>query len=210
MTYDKIVNVKRLTLEINSSEISVALDSVVSSGTSCDITFKSALSASEVTILDLMVENHSGVPLPLKTMSVKVVEEVGVNVLPAFAAKVRDGKKLYSRTRGLKHTLAIGDNFPNFVVPYAECLFNEIEIINGELGDSVDLFILDTASGALTTIPNYPLNQFGDGVFIASDFYKRGSSYDAALFGGLQINMRYNSVTAKDIYVNYILHELKL
>lgn len=134
---------------------------------------------------------------------------VSIREIPPFAAKTKDGEKLFSRSHGVKYTVAVGSNTPNFVVPYVSCLFNEIEIIGGEKGDYVDLFILDTATGTVTTIPNYPLNEFGFEVFVAEGFYKRGSNYDAALFLGLQINMVYYSISAKDIYVNYILHELK-
>lgn len=86
---------------------------------------------------------------------------------------------------------------------------NEIEIINCETGDSVDFFVLDSDTGTYTTVPNYPLNQFGFDVKCPNDFYRRLSNYDADLLQGMQLYLVYNSKSAKSVYVNYILHEVK-
>jgi hypothetical protein len=57
------VSTDRLTLEIQQSQIVVALDYINTSGDDCDIWFKDALSSGDETILDGVVANHSGEPL---------------------------------------------------------------------------------------------------------------------------------------------------
>ena len=84
-----------------------------------------------------------------------------------------------------------------------------IEVINGEIGDTMSLTVLDDEYGTVSTIPDYPLNQFGFDVNVAKDFYRWLSKYDADLFAGLQIKIDYNSASAKTVYFNYSLHELK-
>jgi len=131
------------------------------------------------------------------------------NQIP-FASKIlKDGKKLFSRTHGKEFSLVVGNNNLTFEVPYPEVKINEIEILGCELGDSVDFFVLDSTTGTYTTIANYPLNQFGFDVKCPKDFYRRKSNYDADLFQGMQLYLVYNSKSVKDIYINYILHEVK-
>jgi hypothetical protein len=58
------VDINRLTKEIRESDIVTALDYINVSEDDCDIWFKDALSAGDQTILDGIVANHSGEPLP--------------------------------------------------------------------------------------------------------------------------------------------------
>ena len=137
---------------------------------------------------------------------------VAVNEQPAFAAKKVEGKSLFTRVWGIKHPITGHATDPtelDFAIPYAQVKFNALEVIGGETGDQVNLSVLDTANGDYTTIPNYQLNQFGYTAAIAPGFYKRASNYDADLYLGMRIAIDYFSTTSKDIYVNYILHELK-
>jgi hypothetical protein len=139
----------------------------------------------------------------------KIKEKVNTTNQP-FAAKVlADGRKLFQRVHGESYTLNSGANTFEFEVPYPQVKFNEIEIIGAELGDRADLNVLDTASGLISGIPNFKLNQFGSGVYIKPDYYPRASNYDADLFQGMKISMDYNSQSAKTIYINFILHEVK-
>jgi len=126
-----------------------------------------------------------------------------------FAAKTIGGKNLFSRITGKKFTLTAGANTCLFTVPYAAMKFNGVEIVGCEAGDYVDLYVLDSTTGTYTTVPNYQLNQFGFTVYQPKDYYERHSNYDADLYINMQIKAAYNSVSAKDIYINYILHELK-
>jgi len=58
-----LFNIDRLTHEINSSNVTIALDNITSIGSSIDIYFKAELSESEILILDDIISNHSGEPL---------------------------------------------------------------------------------------------------------------------------------------------------
>lgn len=58
------VAVDRLTLEISSSVISIALDCIDTEGDVCDIWFKGTLLSGDVTILGGILAAHSGTPLP--------------------------------------------------------------------------------------------------------------------------------------------------
>jgi hypothetical protein len=117
-------------------------------------------------------------------------------------------KKLFTRIQGEKMTLAVGSNSNTYVITYALCKIDGIEIIGGCEGDTISFQILDDQYGTVSTIPNYVLNQFGFDVNVAEKFYRWLSKYDADLFVGLQIKIIYEATTAKDIGVNYSLHEL--
>jgi hypothetical protein len=126
-----------------------------------------------------------------------------------FGAKEIDGKKLYKRVHGVSETLTTGSNDVIFTVPYAWVKINGLEIIGGEIGDAVSLYILDSTTGTYTTIPNYQLNQFGYAVNVGKDYYKHKSEFDADLYINMQIKVTYDSISAKDVGINFILNELK-
>ena len=128
---------------------------------------------------------------------------------PPFAAKRVDGRNLFNRTTGQAYSLAAGTQDCEFVVPFAEMKFNGLEVIGGEIGDSVNLFVFDDASGTYSGTPNYQLNQFGYTVFPAKDFYKKVSRYDADVFVNMKIVAEYTSITAKTVYINWDIHEIK-
>lgn len=62
----------RLAQEIRNSAITIALDYASTSGDDCDIWFKASLSGDEETVLDGIVANHSGEPLPSGALSVSI------------------------------------------------------------------------------------------------------------------------------------------
>ena len=126
-----------------------------------------------------------------------------------FGLKEVDGKKLFKRIHGVLVDCVVGSNDFYFTVPYASAKLNILEIIGCEIGDIADFFVLDTATGLLTTVPNYPLNQFGFDVVMAKDYYEKHSEYDADVFTGLQLYCRVTSLSAKKIGVNFILNEAK-
>lgn len=135
--------------------------------------------------------------------------EVDVKHQPAFADKTIDGKSLFNRTHGLTYSLTTGTNSQKFTVTYPHAKFNGLEIVGAEVGDTASLKVLDSSTGSYTSFPDFELNQFGWDVAIAPGFYKRLSDYDADLFIGMQVEIVYDSVSDKDIYVNYLLHEVK-
>lgn len=155
--------------------------------------------------MDAVVAAHTGKPLD-KTESVRVSEAPAPN---PFASKIIGDKGIFQRVHGESYALSSGSNVIDHSVPYPQIKFNEIEIIGGELGDTCNLKILDTSTGTYTTIANYQLNQFGFNVNVKPDYYQRSSNYDADLFQGMRVYIEYASVSAKTVYINYILHELK-
>jgi hypothetical protein len=127
----------------------------------------------------------------------------------AFAKKVENGKKLFLRTHGVSFALSSGANICNFTIPYPVAKVTGIEVVGCEAGDSVNLYVLDTPTGTISGVPNLQLNQFGYSVFMPNGFYSRQSNYDADIYQNMVIKVTYNSISAKTIYVNYLLHELK-
>jgi len=64
-SYTKLVDVPRLTLEIQQSSIVTALDYISVLGLNVSIYFKADLSTNDKTTLDNIIANHSGQPLPV-------------------------------------------------------------------------------------------------------------------------------------------------
>lgn len=135
--------------------------------------------------------------------------EVHISGQPPFADKNVDDKKLYNRSTGKIFTLSAGSNTCDFTIAYPHVKIVGVEIINGGLGDYTDFTVHDDALGTYSTVANYQLNQFGFDVNVAPDKYERMCKYDADLYYGMVIKMTYTAAVARDIYVNYILHELK-
>jgi hypothetical protein len=63
MIFNKIIDIERLTLEIENSNISIALRSIISSGANCEIIFEDTLSSLEVDTLEDLVLEHRASPL---------------------------------------------------------------------------------------------------------------------------------------------------
>lgn len=126
-----------------------------------------------------------------------------------FSAKTIEGKKLFKRIHGMNQDCIVGENLFEFIVPYNQCKITGIEMINGEPCDYVNLEVYDSDQGLVSGTPNLKLNQFGFNVSISKDYYEHKSEYDADLFIGLKILVRYNSQTARKIGINIILNEVK-
>jgi hypothetical protein len=137
--------------------------------------------------------------------------QVDVKTEPPFAAKVIDGKSIYNRTHGTPGFAVTASTRTEckFTVPFPVNKFDGIEIIGGEIGDNVDLYVWDSVNGDYNNEPNSQLNQFGYTVNVAPGHYNRKSRYDADLFIGMQIVVDYYSVSNKTIYINWDIHELK-
>jgi hypothetical protein len=126
-----------------------------------------------------------------------------------FSAKVINGKKLYKRVIGI--TAAVVSASPNDVIYTATLTWakmKEIQIVGSEVGDKVDLRVLDTATGTYSGYPNTVLNQFGFNVNLPSGFYSQQSEFDADVFSGLQLKFTYTSVSDKTIGINLIMNEV--
>ncbi len=131
------------------------------------------------------------------------------NKISAFASKKIGDKNLFKRGHGITKVCAIGENETIFVVNYAWAKITALEIINGSVGDTVSLFVLDSTVGTYTSISNYVLNQFAYNLNVAEKFYSKKSEYDADLYAGMQIKIVYNSVNEKTIGLNFDLNEVK-
>lgn len=132
---------------------------------------------------------------------------------PFYSKKVDGGKSVFQRVHGMELSLNGTTNAQafTFVVPYLECKITGVNVVGAVLGDKLDFNVKDTATGTVSGVPNYKLNQFGFEVFPAADFYKHESGYDADLFAGLQIEVVITptNTDTRSVYLNLILHELK-
>jgi hypothetical protein len=202
-----LIAVDRLTQEIQTSSIVTALDHINALGSAVDTFFKADLSATDKTTLDAVVAAHTGVPLPSNQ-----VQNVSVQSTPLpspFAAKTVGAKKLYKRVSGVKQGVLVGDNTILFTIPYAWAKLTGLELIAGENLDTACLYILDSTTGTYTGVPNYQLNQFGFTVNVSKDYYAHRSEFDADLYINMQIKVVYNSLTPKNVGINFILNEVK-
>lgn len=203
-------SVDRLTQEIQQSSIIIALDHINLLGSTLSIFFKSDLPASDKSTLDTLVSNHNGIPLPNNQSQL-----VNINSpLPPISAKtiVVNGitKNIFKRFTGISQPLNQGSNtFMWTQANFPWVKFLGVEVIGAELGDTCDLYVLDTTTGTYSGVPNYQLNQFGFTVNVGPSFYKRESSFDADMYQGLQIKFVYNSVSAKTVYINFDMNEVK-
>lgn len=145
----------------------------------------------------------------LKNMVVGQIRSVNY----PFADKcLPDGRKLYTRVHGISAQVAGAPDNITFTVPYPVCKLTGIQILNGELGDSINFKILDKSSAPLYGVPNALLNQFGFNVKVNGPYYKYDSEYDADLVQDMQIRLEYDAITSdllpKTVYINFILHEV--
>lgn len=131
---------------------------------------------------------------------------------PFFDKKLPDGKKIFKRIHGATTTVQASTVNVELVVPYNTCKITGVEIIAAVHGDKVNFKVLDTPTGTISTIPNYLLNQFGFEVFLAKDLHREISNYDADLIKDMKLVVEYipkDTGSPREIYVNFILHEVK-
>lgn len=141
-----------------------------------------------------------------------VTVDSDIQNLPFASKTMPDGRKIFRRTHGISGIVAGSPDSIVFNVPYANCKITGIEIINGDIGDSINLKVLDTPSGTISTIPDYMLNQFGFSTYISGGFHKYESNYDADLIENMKILIEYDAINSnllpKTVYINIILHEI--
>lgn len=138
------------------------------------------------------------------------IADVNVAANPTFTSKLVGTKKIFSRMTGKKFPVEVGLNTLDFLIPKNEMKMNGVEITNGKIGETVNFKVLDTSTGTLSTIPNFPLNQFAFDINLPDGFYSQKSNYDADVIKDLVIRIEITAVEARDLCVNYLLHELKL
>jgi hypothetical protein len=207
MEFNKIVNIERLTREISFSSIKTALGSIASAGTSCSILFKAELSTEDRETLENIVANHLAIALEKPQEQSVTVSNI-VTSSP-FASKTVGSKKLFKRIHGVMTDCVVGVNEIIFNIPYNAVKITGIEMIGGSVGDRCSLIVLDTPTGAISTVPNYPLNQFGFDVCISQGAYSYQSEYDADLIKDMKLKVIYTSTVVAPIGLNFILNEVK-
>ncbi len=206
-TANGICNVRSLQSEVLAASLATQLASVTASGDSLTIVFNASLSAGDEASLDAVVAAHTGAASLDDPQLVEVTKQLE---RPPFSAKTdpATGKKLYKRDTGKSFSVSAGSNNCDYVITFDQMKITGVEIIGAEIGDYCDFEVYDTPTGTISTIPNAKLNQFGYSVNITKDFYKRECQYDADVIKDMKIRIVFNSVTAKTIYVNYIIHEV--
>lgn len=92
-----------------------------------------------------------------------------------------------------------------------DCKVDVVEIINCDIGDSVNFKVLDDDTGSISTIAKSVLNQYGYDVKMTDKFYKEQNKYQADLNKGMYLLFEFseNSNKAKTIYINIDFHEVK-
>jgi len=136
-------------------------------------------------------------------------KDVNVQLQPAFASKKVGTKSLFIRATGQVFAVSVGANTLDFSIPFNVMKFNGLQIVNGELGETISLKVLDTPTGLISGVPNYMLNQFGFNVNLPSGIFVRESQYDADIYKDMVVRIELNALTARDFRVNYSLHEVK-
>ena len=80
--------------------------------------------------------------------------------------------------------------------------------------DFVDLYVKSPIDSSISSLyglpPNYILNQFGFNVVVSELLYSDKSDYDADVYSGFQIVVKYKNQTNsdKEIGFNLIYHEV--
>lgn len=138
---------------------------------------------------------------------------VEVSSSTPFANKtLPDGKKVYKRVHGVSETLQSGQTNIDFVIPHDACKITGVEIIAGIHGDKVNFKVYDTPTGTISGYPDVLLNQFGFNVYMAEGLHKELSNYDADLIKDMKVSLEYDAKDTgaeREVYVNFILHEVK-
>lgn len=137
------------------------------------------------------------------------VKDVSVQAQPSFTSKKVGTKSLFIRATGKVFPVVVGLNVLDFVITYNVMKFNGLQIVNGKVGETVNLKVLDTPAGLISGVPNYMLNQFGFDVNLLDGEFIRESRYDADVFKDMVVRVELTAIEARDFRVNYSLHEVK-
>lgn len=166
--------------------------------------FSLAKNSSDTTDLNDFLNNYkSSANKPMSNLT---------QVMSFSEKELFNGKKLFKRVHGVKHTVTSGTSNIEFTVPYNNCKITGVELLNGVSGDNVNFKVLDTSTGTISGVANQLLNQFGFDVYLAKDYHKEESSYDADLIKDMTVLVEFTATdtgSSRDVYINYILHEVK-
>lgn len=156
----------RLTGEIRTSAIVTALDAITTSGDSCDVWFKDALSVGDKTLLDGVVAEHSGEPLEpvLPVQSVKIVDAQGL-----------DPKTAMSCTEFVEVGVETGEPVSEGLISYpfpvdVAAARYVMEDPHYEYGDKFDVFGIPAGDPAIGYVPS-SAGQGDTNVFVSATVF---------------------------------------
>lgn len=143
MNFNKVCDTARLTLEIQGSPITVALDYITQAAGVVSIYFKAILSGAEEIILNDIVTAHVNIPLVENE-----VKNVIVNSLPdpqPFATPSYRTKR--NATASLVSVVPSNMSVIDFIMPFERYVTGGAIIIkNAEIGDYITASVFDGAS----------------------------------------------------------------
>jgi len=132
---------------------------------------------------------------------------------PSFGAKTfllgSTVKKLFARNTGKPFAVTTGSNELSYTATYPWAKITGVECIGAEIGDYADLRVYDNSSGTYSGVANALLNQFGYTIYLAKDYYRRDSKFDSDIYVGMVLKITYNSISNKNVYINYLMDEAK-
>lgn len=129
-----------------------------------------------------------------------------------FEKRISDGSRVFTRIVGIKQNVGNPPEDIVYNIPYDKCKITGIEVLNCNFGDKVSFFVKDTPVGTLSGTPDLELNRFGEGVYLPEGHYRYESKYDADLIKDMKLVVNYDAIDSllpKDVYINFILHEIK-
>lgn len=148
-------------------------------------------------------------------------KHISIDSIKPLSSNIDDtGKKLFLRMHGIPFYNVPANTTHNFefVIPYNECKFDEIEIIGISSHDTASLKIYDNTNGDYTQFvpggpyPNALLNQFGFNVNLTEGRHLFKGNYPSLFtYPNAKIVVEYNnnSLETKKVSLNIRLHELK-
>lgn len=228
-TLNGAVGLTSLKLEIHTSGITVALDSVHASGDSLTITFKAPLGTNALTELNTLVANHLGV-------EIHAPEQVDAKVLssPPFYENKEGELVLYTKIEGAseacdvsfdanglatitnveaienEYLLPAGATKTLLVtVPYGMAAWNGTDIVGGGGLKVIEAGVMDTDLGTYSGFVNARINYYATNMRIEIPHYEYISSYKANVYMGMELFMTIKNIgnVTRNIGCNYFLHE---
>jgi len=128
-----------------------------------------------------------------------------------FSSKYISEGKLTKRKKGYSFDV-LASQISTIEIPIDfDCKVDVVEIINCDIGDSVNFKVLDDDTGSISGIAKSVLNQYGYDVKMTDKFYREQNKYQADLNKGMYLLFEFseNANKNKTIYINIDFHEVK-
>jgi len=185
----------RLTREIQASAIVMALDRIDTAADVCDVWFKDALAAGDVTILNGLVAAHSGEALPVAPLDPEGVPYVSLLL-------GEPGLKLC--IKGIKFD-AVQNTVTNGDVAFSEkreIQGSWFEVVGHEPGDYIEMFLV-----AGETV----VGQFGETVYVppSGQLDQIVAEGTVSFPAGVKIRLAYTAVSAGTTRTVYGWHRMR-